>query len=120
MRAPRPLPAGSLDAIIGDLERSARDIHATLGPGLVAGAYLQCMEIELARRGRAFRRIGSALLVDDRVIAEVLSVEALLPSHCAALDAKLRAASCDVGLILNFFVVSMRDGILRFVTARPG
>ncbi len=106
-------------------------VHRGLGPGLLESAYVRCLRIELRARGIAFRgevkvpvtfrgqRIADAyrldLLVEARLVVEVKAVAHLDPIHKAQLLTYLRLTGCKVGLILNFNVAVLRDGILRMV-----
>ncbi len=122
----RPLAESSLtQEIIG----AALDVHRELGPGLLESAYQGCMCRELGLRSVAFRsqvdlpitykgchidggyRID--LVVDERVVVELKSVEALLPVHVAQLITYLRLSKIKVGLLINFNVPVLRDGIVR-------
>ena len=110
---------------------AAIEVHKDLGPGLLESVYEVCLCSELAERGIAFQRQVSLpvaykgrkldaglridLLVEDRVVVELKSVEALLPLHEAQLLTYLKLTGKKVGLILNFNVSRMTDGILRRV-----
>ncbi|HKQ47195.1 MAG TPA: GxxExxY protein [Phycisphaerae bacterium] len=114
-------------AIIG----AAIAVHKALGPGLLESAYQACLEYELSERGVSFRSqldvpvvyrghaIGCGyrldLLVEDQVIVEIKSVEALLPVHDAQLLTYLRLQNKTRGLLLNFNTPYLRDGIRRMV-----
>jgi GxxExxY protein len=113
------------DRIIG----SAIDVHRELGPGLLESAYQACLEYDLLKKGIHFQRQVALpltyqgvyvecgyrvdLLVDDRVIVEVKSVEAIARIHFAQMITYLKLKRCRVGLLLNFNVPSMRQGIRR-------
>jgi GxxExxY protein len=110
---------------------AAMKVHRALGPGLLESAYARCLELELKAYGRRVRReiavpvifrgirISPAyrldLLVDERVIVEVKAVAHLDPIHKAQLLTYLRLTGKSVGLILNFNVPVLRDGIVRMV-----
>lgn len=98
-----------------DVLNAADAIHAALGPGLFDTAYARCLAIEMEHRRRAFRREGTLLVVDDRVVVQVLAVDEVLPSHFARLDAALRERGGGAGLLLNFNVARMRDGVVQLV-----
>jgi GxxExxY protein len=115
------------EAIIG----GAIEVHRQLGPGLLESAYQACLCHELELRGIAFKdevpvpliykglsldcgyRLD--LLVADEVIVELKSVEQLLPVHEAQLLTYLRLTGKKVGLLINFNVPVLKDGIVRRV-----
>ena len=115
---------------------AAVEIHRTLGPGLFESVYESVLAFELEGRGlRVERQKGLPvvfkgrdmgvgfrldLLVESRVVVEVKSVEALAPVHTRQLITYLRLADVRVGLLLNFNVNLMRDGIKRFVDRLEG
>jgi GxxExxY protein len=115
------------DKIIG----AALEVHRTLGPGLLESTYAACLAHELALRGVPFERekalpvhykdvlldCGYRLdfLVDGKAIIELKSVEQLAPIHTAQLMTYLRLTGCQVGLLMNFNVEKLRDGIVRRV-----
>ena len=115
---------------------AAFKIHTTLGPGLLESVYEATLEYELKKRGvSVHRQIGLPvyyeglklelgyrvdLLVGDRVIIEIKSVEALAPVHKSQLLTYLRVANMRLGLLINFKVVRIEDGIHRVVNGlRP-
>jgi GxxExxY protein len=117
--------------ITAQIVDAAVEIHRTLGPGLFESVYESILAYELERRGLTVERqkalpvvyksnhmgIGFRLdlLVESRVIVEVKSIEALAPVHTRQLITYLRLANIRVGLLLNFSVNLMRDGIKRVV-----
>jgi GxxExxY protein len=106
-------------------------VHSALGPGLLEGAHEGCLLYELRRRG--FKVVPQVvqpvnyegvqidvgyridLLVEGCVIVELKSVEKLLPIHEAQLLTYLKLSGLKVGLLLNFNVVHMQDGVKRMV-----
>jgi GxxExxY protein len=110
---------------------SAYRIHTTFGPGLLESVYDTVLGYELARRGlRTVRqqaipviyegiRIDAGfradLIVEDKVIVEIKSVELLSPVHKKQLLTYLRLADKRLGLLINFHVVLIKDGISRIV-----
>jgi GxxExxY protein len=118
-----------LNEISGEIVRAAMCVHSVLGPGLLESAYEACLACELRERGLNVRtqvappiiyksitleqgyRID--LLVEESVIAEVKTVIKVHPVHEAQLLTHLRLSGHRLGLILNFFVPHMRDGIKR-------
>ena len=114
-------------AIIG----SAIEAHRTLGPGLLESAYEECLCRELVLRKLPFERQRQLaieykgllldcgyrldLLVAETVVVEVKAVEALVPIHEAQLLTYLRLEKCTVGLLINFNVPVLKQGIRRIV-----
>ncbi len=125
-----PLPAG-IDGTARSILDGAFAVHRSLGPGLLESVYETCMAIELERRGIRFARqlavsieyhgqtIEPAyridLLVDDQVVVEIKAVERLLPIHEAQVLTYLKLARKRLGLLVNFNVPLLRDGIRRLV-----
>jgi GxxExxY protein len=113
---------------------SAIEVHRTLGPGLLESIYLQCLQIELASQKLRFvaqRPIpivykGAVLdasyridlIVEDRVVVEVKSVLTLEPVYQAQVLTYLRLTGCPVGLLINFNVPRLMDGVKRLINAR--
>ena len=106
-------------------------VHSQLGPGLLEGVYSACLTYALKSSKSnvktqvpiAIRFDGNSieaglrldLLVEERVIVEVKAVERLVPLHAAQLLSYLRLSDLQVGLLLNFNVQHMRQGIKRVV-----
>ena len=115
------------EAIIG----AAIDVHRALGPGLLESAYQACLAYELIERGRKVEQQKALpivyknihldagyrldLLIDDKVIVEIKSVDSIAPIHEAQLLSYLRLSKKKVGLIINFNVKVLRYGIRRLV-----
>ncbi len=120
-----------LNAITKDIIGAAMEVHRTLGPGLLESAYEACLVYELIRRGRQVEQqklmpviyhgvhldVGYRLdlLVDGKVIVELKAVEQLLPIHEAQLLSYLKLSGCQVGLLINFNVPVLKQGIRRLV-----
>jgi len=114
-------------AIIG----GAIKVHSKIGPGLLESAYELCLSHELSKQGLAIRsQVGIPvryddlviengdridLLVNDRVVVELKSVETILPVHRGQLLSYLRLGGFKLGYLLNFNVTLMREGITRLV-----
>jgi GxxExxY protein len=110
---------------------AAFKIHTTLGPGLLESVYESTLEYELQKRGLSvLRQIGLPvyyeglklelgyrvdLIVGDKVIIEIKSIEALAPIHKRQLLTYLRLANMRLGLLINFNVERIKDGIQRVV-----
>lgn len=120
--------------ITGKVIGAAIKVHRALGPGLLESAYEACLAYELVTAGlRVERQVQLPvvydgvkldcgyrldLLIEQRVILEIKAVEKVLPIHEAQLLTYLRLASLPVGLILNFNVLRMTDGITRRALTR--
>ena len=110
---------------------AAFKIHTTLGPGLLESVHEAVMAQELARRGLHSERQQALpvvwdnvhleagfrvdLIVEDKVIVEIKSVEAIAPVHRKQLLTYLRLANKRLGMVINFDVDLIRDGIARVV-----
>ena len=121
----------SLWQVSGAVVDAAMRVHSVLGPGLLESAYAACLTHELRQRGLkvlcevplpvvydgikldAGYRLD--MLVEDAVIVELKAVEALAPIHQAQLLSYLKLSGKHVGLLINFHVVHLRDGIKRMV-----
>ncbi len=111
---------------------SAIEVHRHLGPGLMESAYEECLCYELAQHGLPFERQKELpvqyknvtlkcgyridVVVDEKVILELKCVETILPVHKAQILTYLKLTKMKVGLIINFHVPVLRDGIKRFVS----
>ena len=120
-----------LNELSGQIIAAAMRVHSALGPGLLESAYEACLTYELERRGLEVRnqvavpivygatRIEVAyridILVEEAVVVELKTVASLLPIHEAQLLTHLRLGNYRLGLLLNFYVTRMRDGIRRRV-----
>ncbi len=119
------------ESIIG----AAIEVHRALGPGLLESAYETCLAFELVERGLkveqqkplpvVYREVKLDcgcrldLLVEEEVIVEVKAVDRLAPIHQAQLLSYLRLSGCKVGLLINFNVKVLKDGIRRVVNDFP-
>jgi GxxExxY protein len=115
----------------GAVIASAIEVHKALGPGLLESAYEECLCHELALRGLRFERqkplpveykqikldCGYRLdvLVEGLVVVEVKAVQAIEPIHEAQVLTYLKLGGWNVGLILNFNVPVMTNGVKRIV-----
>ena len=120
-----------LEQLTGQIIGAAIEVHKQLGPGLLESTYQACLCHELELRGISFEcqkplpleykgiklecgyRID--LLVAGLVIVEIKSVEALAPIHEAQLLTYLKLTGVKVGLLINFNVVVLKEGIRRLV-----
>ncbi len=127
--------AVELDRVTQDIIGAAIEVHRALGPGLLESAYEACLTFDLMERGHhveaqkplllAYKgvKLDCAyrldLLVDEKVIVEIKSTEQLLPIHQAQVLSYLKLSGCKVGLLLNFNVPVLKDGIKRVVQGFP-
>lgn len=114
-------------AIIG----AAIEIHRNLGPGLLEAVYEECLAREFILREIPFERqkpiplmykdlkleCGYRLdfLVSSRIVVEIKSIEAIAPIHESVMLTYLRLSESPLGLLINFNVPILKDGIRRFV-----
>jgi GxxExxY protein len=124
-------PAHSLNAITGRIVASAIEVHRHLGPGLLESSYASCLHRELAERRIRYvmqqpvplvykgtvlepaYRVD--LVVEQMVIVELKCIERLLSVHDAQVLTYLRLTGCPVGLLINFNVPKLKDGIRRLL-----
>ena len=110
---------------------AAIEVHKALGPGLLESAYEECLSHELSFRNLSFERQKSLpliykgkkldcgyrldMVVENAIILEMKSCEKIEPIHKAQLLTYLKLSGLHLGLILNFNMTVMRDGIVRIV-----
>jgi GxxExxY protein len=134
-KAQRHVHRLSAMSTINDLSSSiigaAIEVHRALGPGLLESAYQQCLARELALREIPFQQQlslpvhykGTRLdcgyrldfLVAETIVVEVKAIDLLLPIHHAQLLSYLKLGGWKLGLLINFHVALLRDGIQRVV-----
>jgi GxxExxY protein len=120
-----------INDVSGQVVDAAIKVHSVLGPGLLERPYQVCLAHELGKRGLRVRaevpvavryegvevdlayRID--LLVEECVVVEVKSVTTILPIHEAQLLSHLKLSDHRVGLLINFNVTRLKDGIIRMV-----
>jgi len=118
------------EAVIG----ACIEVHRALGPGLLESAYEKCLCHELSLQNIPFVCQPSLpvsykgmvldcgyradVLIDGRLIVEIKAVEKVLPIHEAQLQTYLRVGGWEVGLLINFNVKVLKDGITRRVQSR--
>lgn len=125
-----------LNELSGAIIDAAMEVHREFGPGLLERVYEAALARELALRGIATRRQVCAqvfykgevldeeayridLLVEESVVVELKTVPSLLPIHEAQLHTYMRLAGKCLGLLINFNVILLRDGIKRHVINFP-
>ncbi|HLE96202.1 MAG TPA: GxxExxY protein [Candidatus Thermoplasmatota archaeon] len=123
-----------INEITAEIVDAAILVHTELGPGLTEKAYVACLGPELVHRGhrvltevtiplswrgrRLHEKVRVDLLVDDEVPVEVKATEGTPPLFAAQLRNYVRFLDKDVGLLLNFNVAHMREGIVRVTNIR--
>ncbi len=121
----------TINQVSGGIVDAALRVHSALGPGLLESAYKACLLHEL--RKRRFNTISEVampvfydgmkmevgyrahLIVEDTVLVELKAVDVLAPIHEAQLLCYLKLSGKKVGLLINFNVVHLKDGIRRMV-----
>ncbi len=120
-----------INELTGQVVDAAIKVHSILGPGLLEKAYQICLAHELGSRGIAVRRevlmpvrydgieldvaYRIDLLVEECVVVETKSVAKIIAVHEAQLLSQLKLGDYRVGLMINFNVVQLKDGIVRKV-----
>ena len=120
-----------LEKIFKQVLDCAFKVHSELGPGLLESAYEQCLKYELTKVGLKVESqkpmplvykevkldIGYRLdlLVENKVVIEVKAVESLNDVHLAQILTYQKLANCKLGLLVNFNVKSLKDGIKRVI-----
>jgi len=129
------LDKDSLDEISRRVIGAAIEVHRHLGPGLLESAYESCLVFELKHLGLRLEQQKPLpviykdvkldcgyrldLVVEDEIIIEIKAVEKLLPIHEAQLLSYLRIAKKRVGLLMNFHVPVLKNGLKRIVNDFP-
>jgi GxxExxY protein len=121
----------NVNDITGQVIGAAIEVHKTIGPGLLENIYEECICVELSNRGSLFERQKEIeieykgikleskyridILVNNLIVVELKSCDALLPIHEAQLLTYLKLTELKVGLLINFNVPVLKDGIKRLV-----
>jgi GxxExxY protein len=124
-----------INALSKEIIGAAMQVHRELGPGLLEGAYEACLAHELATRELAFKRqrpipltYGGAVIevgfradfiVEQAILLELKSIERLQPIHTAQVLTYLQLTGLQLGLLINFNVTSLQQGIRRVVLGLP-
>ena len=111
--------------------KCAYEVHTALGPGLLESAYEECLFYELKQSGLNVKKqwalplsykeikweIGYRLdlVVESKVVIEIKSVEGINDVHVAQVLTYLKLSGCKVGLLMNFNVSSLKNGIKRLI-----
>ncbi len=118
-----------INEITGQIVDAAMKVHTKLGPGLLESAYEACLAYELRQRGLQVATQVSLpisyedvqldagyridLLVESQVIVELKAVEKMIPLYDAQLLSYLKISGNKIGLLINFNVMRLKDGIKR-------
>lgn len=123
-------PDAALDRLAATVVDAALEVHKVLGPGFLESTYEEALCIELELRGIPFERqkpialtykgrpVGDArldLLAGGRLVVELKAIESLHPIHHAKVINYLKATELELGLLVNFNVVLLKDGIKRVI-----
>jgi GxxExxY protein len=124
-------PTSQANALSHRVIGAAISVHRELGPGMLESVYEPCMHVELLAAGlRVARQVPvpvtyrgqtldcgfrADLIVEDTLLVEVKSVEQVRPVHLAQVRSYLQQTGLKLGLLINFNVVSLREGIRRIV-----
>lgn len=119
------------DEITHQIIGAAIEVHRLLGPGLLESAYEECLSRELTLRNLKLERQKQItvvykdvklecgyrmdLLVGSRIVVELKSIEALAPIHEAVILTYIRLSGCRLGLLINFNVTVLKEGIRRYI-----
>ncbi len=125
------LSVDAINALSNQVIGGAIEVHRQLGPGLLENAYAECLAVELKHLGVEVRKevvlplryrdtvIDNAyrldLLVNGELVIEVKATEKLLPIHSAQILTYLKLIDSRLGLLINFNVEVLRNGIKRIV-----
>jgi len=120
-----------LNELSGRIIAAAIEVHRHLGPGLLESAYEECLSYELIKKQLQIKRQEPVpiiykeiyldhgyridILVENMVIVELKSVDVLLPIHQAQILTYLKFADKHLGLLINFNVTLLKQGIRRFI-----
>lgn len=118
------------DIIIG----SAIEVHRNLGPGLLESAYQECLWFELRSKGLKVEKEKPLpiiykdikldhgyridLLVEDKVVIEIKTVECFTEVHSAQVLTYLKLGNYPLGLLLNFHTILQKNGLKRFINSQ--
>jgi len=113
--------------------KCAYKVHSGLGPGLLESAYEECLYYELIKNGLVAQKqkpmpliyedvkldIGYRidLLIADLIVVEIKAVESLNEIHLAQILTYLKLSKCKIGLLINFNVKSLKNGVKRVINS---
>ena len=120
-----------LNILSGQILKHAFDIHSVLGPGLLESAYKECLAYRLKKDGFVIEKEKPMplifeeikldqgyrldLLVENRIVVELKTVEAFTDTHIAQTLTYMKLGGFKLGLLINFNVKSLKDGIKRLI-----
>jgi GxxExxY protein len=120
--------------LTGMIIKQAIEVHNALGPGLLESAYKECLFYKIAQTGLivekekpvplVFERVKLEcgyridLLVENKIVIEIKSVEALNEIHLAQTLTYLKLGNYKLGLLMNFNVLKLKDGIKRVINSK--
>ncbi len=122
-----------IESVATQIIDAAVKVHRALGPGLLESAYRQCLAYELGRRGLNVKSeepvplvyegvkivaYRADLLIQKCVIVENKTVDTLLPIHVAQLLTYLKLTGCELGFLINWKVVLIKEGIRRIILTK--
>jgi GxxExxY protein len=129
--ATAPIRRISANEVSHAIITAAMKVHSELGPGLLESTYTACLQYELGQAGVcSATQVGLPvvyhgvklelgyrmdLVVEELVVVEIKSVDAVSPVHQAQLLSYLKLSGKSIGLLINFNVVHLKDGPRRFV-----
>ena len=128
------LVEATFNRITHNIIGAAIEVHRNLGPGLLESVYMPCLQYELATRKLRFvaersipiiykemqldARYRVDLLVEEVVIVEVKSIDCVMEIHKAQVLTYMRLTGCPAGLVINFNVAKLIDGVTRLIETR--
>jgi GxxExxY protein len=134
MASPAVIRTPRVNQVSGAVVDAALKVHSQLGPGLLESAYQACLAHELRNRGfHVATQVGLPVvyegeklelgyridvLVENLVVVEIKCIDGIHPVHEAQLLSYLRLSGKSVGLLINFHVPHLKDGIKRMVDGR--
>lgn len=120
-----------LESVFKKVLDSSFMVHSTLGPGLLESAYEECLYYEISNSGLkvckqkplplVYKEIKLDagyrvdLLVEEQVIVEIKSIEAINDIHIAQVLTYMKLSGCKLGLLVNFNVLHLKEGIKRLI-----
>ena len=124
-----------INALTEQIIGAAIEVHREKGPGLLESAYEACLAREFSSRGLSFvRQVAVPLIykgvsidvafrayfiVASRVLIELKAIETVLPVHKAQVLSHIRETGHEIGLLINFHVLRLVDGVTRFINDHP-
>ena len=120
-----------INQINSEIINKSIKVHKELGPGLLESAYKECLCFELIKSGLYIEKEKALpliydevkldcgyridIMVENKVIIEIKSVEMLIDIHMAQILTYLKLANCKIGLLINFIVTLLKNGIKRCI-----